>query len=86
MKALTVDTTTDLVVKDDISKNLGSNIKITKFNKQGKEQGSFTGEINGIYDNGFSVKREVNNYPINNFFSYAQMATTEYEYDISNGF
>ena len=84
MKALAVDTTTDLVVKDDISKNLGKNISITKFNKQGKEQGTYVGEINEISNNGFVFKRNINGNSVHSFYSYAQMATSEYTYDITN--
>ena len=83
MKMLDVDTQTEERVKENINVNIGNNITIRRFNRQGRKIEEWTGEISSVYNDVFCIKQLINKYSINRSFSYADMTTNIYDYDIT---
>ena len=71
-------------VKNEITSNIGKQIEIKEYNKQGKLIKQFNGEILNCYDNLFLVKVKINNSNLNKSFSFIDFLTNELKYEIIN--
>ena len=71
-------------VKNEITSNIGKQIIIKEYNKQGKLIKQFNGEILNSYDNLFLVKVKINNSSLNKSFSFIDFLTNELKYEIIN--
>ena len=71
-------------VKNEITSNIGKQIEIKEYNKQGKLIKQFNGEILNSYDNLFLVKVKINNSSLNKSFSFIDFLTNELKYEIIN--
>lgn len=82
MKILERDIYSLSEIKDNILASKGKQILIKEFNRQGKKVHEYNGQIMDTYQNLFLVKVSLNNYFINKSFSYADMVTNEWFYEI----
>lgn len=67
-------------IKNEISLNIGKNIKIQENNRLGKKIREFVGEIISAYDSLFIVRVKIRENNLNKSFSYVDFLTNEMTY------
>ena len=71
-------------VKNEISLNIGKQIKIQESNRQGRKIKEYIGEILSAYDRLFIVRVQIRENYLNKSFSYVDFLTNEMTYEILN--
>ena len=71
-------------VKNEISTNIGKQIRIQESNRQGKKVKEFEGEILSAYDRLFIVRVQIRENYLNKSFSYVDFLTNEMSYNVLN--
>lgn len=69
-------------VKNEISLNIGKQIKIQESNRQGKKIKEYCGVLISAYDRLFIVRVQIRDNHLNKSFSYVDFLTNEMTYDI----
>ena len=69
-------------VKNEISLNIGKQIKIQESNRQGKKVKEYSGVILSAYDRLFIVRVQIRENHLNKSFSYVDFLTNEMTYVI----
>lgn len=69
-------------IKNEISLNVGKQIKIQESNRQGRKVKEYMGEIIGAYDRLFIVRVQIRDNYLNKSFSYVDFLTNEMTYEI----
>ena len=67
-------------IKNEITLNIGKNIKIQENNRLGKKIREFVGEIISAYDSLFIVRVKIRENNLNKSFSYVDFLTNEMTY------
>ena len=67
-------------VKNEISLNIGKQIKIQESNRQGKKVKEYSGVIISAYDSLFIVRVQIRENYLNKSFSYVDFLTNEMTY------
>ena len=67
-------------VKNEISLNIGKQIKIQESNRQGKKIKEYSGVIISVYDRLFIVRVQIRENYLNKSFSYVDFLTNEMTY------
>ena len=71
-------------VKNEISLNIGKQIKIQESNRQGRKIKEYIGENLSAYDRLFIVRVQIRENYLNKSFSYVDFLTNEMTYEILN--
>ena len=71
-------------VKNEISLNVGKQIKIQESNRQGKKVKEYSGVILSAYDSLFIVRVQIRENYLNKSFSYVDFLTNEMIFEILN--
>ena len=82
MKILSPESASVDVVKDDISSNVGRDIELKEYNRQGRLLHTYVGTIKQIFDSVFLVECRAHGYKINKSFSYVDVAIGEFTYEL----
>ncbi len=82
MKILSPESASVGIVKDDIVENVGRDIELKEFNRQGRLLHTYIGTIKQIYDSVFLVECHTHGYKINKSFSYVDVAIGEFTYEL----
>jgi len=69
-------------VKNQITLNVGKQIKIQETNRQGKKIKEYVGEITSVYDRLFIVRVQIRENHLNKSFSYVDFLTNEMTFEI----
>lgn len=69
-------------VKNEISLNVGKQIKIQESNRQGKKIKEYSGVILSAYDSLFIVRVQIRENYLNKSFSYVDFLTNEMTFEI----
>ena len=69
-------------IKNNISLNVGKQIKIQGNNRQGRKIKEYSGVILSAYDRFFIVRVQIRENYLNNSFSYVDFLTNELTYEI----
>ena len=82
MRITHTETKSLIEIKEEISNNIGKNIVITEYNKQGKKMKEYNAEILEAYNSLFLVKIIGNKFTLNKTFSYVDFVTNELNFEI----
>ena len=84
MKTVDIRTGSLQDVKNEIESNVGKQIVIKEFNRQGKKIKEFSGIILNAYASLFIVKVQIRENFLNKSFSYVDFLTNEMTFEILN--
>ena len=84
MKITEVDIKSVEEIKKEIEENIGKQISIKEFNKQGKKLKEFNGVVLSAYTNLFLVKINIKGNYLNKSFSYVDFLTKDLSYELIN--
>ena len=82
MRTTQIETKSVNEIRQVIETNVGKNIHITEFNKQGKRIKEYSAEILEAYNSLFLVNVNGGNYKLKKTFSYVDFVTNEMNFEI----